>query len=581
MEMYKMAMVNLLPTPAKSHYVFNLRDFSRIILGVCLIKKEQVESKKVMVRLWVHEVMRVFYDRLIDDSDRLWIFKAVQGLVKEHFKESFEGVFEHLADEGKVKEENLRSLMFGDYMNPEAEPDERVYEEVKSLDDFYVVVEQCLEEYNNTHKTRMNLVIFRYVLEHLSRICRILRQPGGNALLVGVGGSGRQSLTRLATAMAGYNLFQPEISKNYGKNEWREDIKNLLKTVGGVGKATVFLITDTQIKEESFLEDIDSLLNTGEVPNLFATDEKAEIMEAVRPVAQAGDKNADFSPLALFSFFVNRCRENLHIMIAFSPIGDAFRNRLRQFPSLINCCTIDWFQPWPEDALERVANKFLEDADIEDQEKVESVHMCKYFHQSTRILSERFLEELGRHNYVTPTSYLELIYAFKNLLQKKQDEIMKAKRRYIVGLEKLAFASSQVADMQKELEELQPQLVVSAAENSKMMVIIEKESGEVEETSKKVKADEAVANEQAAEAQALKDECENELAEALPALEAALSALNTLKTADIVIVKSMKNPPSGVKVVMAAVCIMKDIKPDKINDPDKPGSKIIDYWGPL
>ena len=67
-------------------------------------------------------------------------------------------------------------------------------------------------------------------------------------------------------------------------------------------------------------------------------------MQAVRPVAQAGDKNADFSPLALFAFFVNRCRENLHIMIAFSPIGDAFRNRLRQFPSLINCCTIDWFQ---------------------------------------------------------------------------------------------------------------------------------------------------------------------------------------------------------------------------------------------
>lgn len=75
--------------------------------------------------------------------------------------------------------------------------------------------------------TTTNIVYFRYVLEHLSRICRVLRIPGGNALLVGVGGSGRQSLTRLATAMAGYEIFQPEISKNYGKVEWREDIKVL------------------------------------------------------------------------------------------------------------------------------------------------------------------------------------------------------------------------------------------------------------------------------------------------------------------------------------------------------------------
>jgi dynein heavy chain len=67
-------------------------------------------------------------------------------------------------------------------------------------------------------------------------------------------------------------------------------------------------------------------------------------LQQVRPIAQAGDKMADFSPLALFAFFVNRVRENLHIIIAFSPIGDAFRNRLRQYPSLINCCTIDWFQ---------------------------------------------------------------------------------------------------------------------------------------------------------------------------------------------------------------------------------------------
>ena len=109
--------------------------------------------------------MRVFYDRLVDDKDRTWLFDTVSHLIKEHFKDTVDNVFEHLANGGqpggKLEEGDLRSLMFGDYMNPDAEADDKRYEEVKSLEDFYAVAEQCLEEYNNTHKTRMNLVIFR------------------------------------------------------------------------------------------------------------------------------------------------------------------------------------------------------------------------------------------------------------------------------------------------------------------------------------------------------------------------------------------------------------------------------------
>lgn len=127
---------------------------------------------------------------------------------------------------------------------------------------------------------------------------------------------------------------------------------------------TVFLMTDSQIKNETFLEDVDNLLNSGEVPNIFTSEERAEVTELVQTaIENENRKNAaaagggggggsrvggaktyqDMSPLALFNSFVNRCRANLHIIIAFSPIGNAFRNRLRQFPSLINCCTIDWF----------------------------------------------------------------------------------------------------------------------------------------------------------------------------------------------------------------------------------------------
>lgn len=128
--------------------------------------------------------------------------------------------------------------------------------------------------------------------------------------------------------------------------EWREDLKVILRKATETDNHLVFLFSDTQIKQESFLEDINNLLNAGEVPNLFPTDEKAEICEKMRQLDRQRDKTkqTDGSPVALFNFFIQRVRDQLHIVLAMSPIGDAFRNRLRKFPSLVNCCTIDWFQ---------------------------------------------------------------------------------------------------------------------------------------------------------------------------------------------------------------------------------------------
>ena len=90
--------------------------------------------------------------------------------------------------------------------------------------------------------------------------------------------------------------------------------------------------------------------------------------------------------------------------------------------------------------------------------------MCKDFHQTTRTLSTKFLNDLQCRNYVTLTSYLELISTYKTLLAKKRNEVIKLKRRYETGLEKLDSASAQVAGMQEQLEELQPQLEKSSIE---------------------------------------------------------------------------------------------------------------------
>ncbi|XP_073386521.1 uncharacterized protein [Physcomitrium patens] len=573
-DIYRTIQRELLPTPLKSHYLFNLRDLSKVFQGMCMFAGV-MEGKKTLVKLWSHECLRVFHDRLVTEEDRLWFFKYLQSRVEKKLELSTEYVYDSMADDDTMTQV-YKQLAFGDIMDPSAIP--RKYEEIADHTKLLFMLHEGLNEFNAQTRSPMHLVLFTYAAQHILRISRIIRQPFGNALLVGVGGGGRQSLTRLATSMAGFNLFQVEITKLYGIMEWCEDLKLVLKKAGADNTPTVFLFNDTQLKLEQFLEDINNILNAGEVPNLYPKDEIMPLLDAVRNRAKKAGR--DGSLAELYMYFVDQCRTNLHMVIAMSPFGDAFRTRLRMFPSLVNCCTIDWYSEWPEEALRSVATNFVSSLGIEEKFYVPVRDMCMMFHTRGTALSVAFLQEQGRYIYVTPTSYLELLATYKELLELKRKEVDRVRNRYSMGLEKVYFAEAQVTVMKQELEDLQPILLQTAHETNVLLVQIDADTKDAQATREVVEAEEAIASVKAGEAQAIKDDCEKELAVAMPMLNAALAALDTLTKNDITEVKSMKNPPAAVKLVMEACCIMKGVASRKIPDPSKPGAKMTDYWGP-
>ncbi|KAI9333548.1 dynein heavy chain and region D6 of dynein motor-domain-containing protein [Obelidium mucronatum] len=549
-EIYHSMCTQLLPTPAKSHYTFNLRDLSKVVQGILQFQPVNVTTKADIAKAFIHESSRVFHDRLIDEHDRLFFFKLVSELVDRNF-----GV--NIPKDILVE----KPIIFGDFSKRGVPVEDRQYIEFTDMKIMNVLLEEYLEEFNVTMSKDIRLIFFMDAKQHISRISRIIRQPRGNALLVGVGGTGKQSLTRLACHIADFQCFQIELTRTYDTVEWREDLKKLYRSSGVDGKNTVFLLSDTQIKRESFLEDINSILNSGEVPNLLEVDEREKILGELRPIAR--EKGLPEDRDSVYQLFINRVRDNLHIVLATSPVGDAFRNRCRMFPSLVNCSTIDWFDEWPKDALLSVSKRFFEFVDLGSDEMREKIStMCVEIHASVGTLAKKFYAELRRRYYTTPTSYLELINLYTSMLQEKRKELGSGRDRLRNGLSKLLETNALVANMQIELEELGPELKQKATDVEILMVKIAKDQEMADGVRKVVSDEEAIVRDKAIVTESIATEAQKDLDEALPALQAAYKALDALEKKDIAELKVFSKPPDLVLLVLEAICILFKVKPD-------------------
>ena len=279
--------------------------------------------------------------------------------------------------------------------------------------------------------------------------------------------------------------------------------------------------------DEKFLVLINSLLASGEIPDLFTDDEVENIVNQVRNEAKsAGIVDTREN---CWQFFIDRVRKQLKVVLCFSPVGSTLRVRGRKFPAIVNCTAINWFHDWPQEALMSVSKKFLDEQKSLPKEIILPIgEFMAHVHNSSTQMSKTYLANDKRYNYTTPKSFLELINLYVKILAEKNIEFAGKIERLGTGLNKLKSTGAMVEALKEQLAEQEEELRKKNAEADLLIKIVGVETEKVSNEKATADQEKEKVDQINIDVKAKQKDCEQDLKKAEPSLIAAQEALNTL-----------------------------------------------------
>jgi dynein heavy chain len=526
-------------TAVNFHYEFNIRHISNIFSGILQTQPNNFVDTEKVIKLWFHESERIYADRLVEAAHIKAYTESALDVVKKVFGKNV--VQKH------YQGDHPEPLVFCHF------PNGYLNDEVYDLSPFDAVTRNVKEALvdHNSEKVEMNLVLFEDAIKHVCKISRIITNTAGHALLVGVGGSGKQSLSKLAAFIKNYNVFSITVSKEYSMTDLKTDLQDLYNKTGVKDDAIMFLITDSHITQETFLVYINDLLSSGEIADLYTEDERVNITNTLATKYRGASQDE------IYGFFIDKVREKLHVVLCFSPIGDAFRTRARRFPALVNSTVIDWFHPWPESALEDVSKNFLQDIYLGEEEVRKNI--VKFMPFSFNVVNKAaksVFEKERRYIYNTPKSFLELIKLYKSMLGSKRKSLQDDKDNYEKGLTKLIKTKNEVNILEQSLILKQVEVDQMKSEADKVAEVVGKEKEIVEEQNKNAKVKKDICAKIKAEVEKQQTSCQADVDRLQPMVDKALEKVKNLQPESFKVIRGFNTPPAGVDKVFNCIQFM-------------------------
>ncbi|KAJ8598469.1 hypothetical protein CTAYLR_010108 [Chrysophaeum taylorii] len=550
-----------------------------------------------LARLWAHEGLRLFGDRLARREDRMWVRDTIDEVALRRFPR---------LDPSALR----RPILFSSWLS-------RAYAPARRRDLRAFVSARLRTFYEEEPAATAPLCVLDDVVDHVLRIDSVLRaQSEGHLLLVGESGVGKSILTRFVAWNAGFEVVEIRATRNYSLANFDDDLKSTMRRAGLLGERLCLLLDEADAVSSAFLERTNALLASGEIPGLFSTDETTALLSACRDNG-AGPEADDATALAWFS---RRVRRNLHCVFSIDPGcggggggGLFFEDgpRATASPALFNRCVTLWFETWTPRALAHLADAHVRDLDLEamaaaaaaaaadwsddddddllhhdsdseedddsdDSEDSDSSMMMKKKEEEAPAAASCSPPRLGRfrarivtalartHAFAagelsggaTARDFLELVWCWKATCEKKRDEEASAQRRRLVGLRELEEAKARVAKMQSEeraaVARLEEQDAIARAQLERMMASqreAEAKQRDGEKASRELE-------EHAKEIERRKREAEAALAEAEPAVERARAAVGAINRKQLDEVRALRTPPVAVRRTLEAVEVL-------------------------
>uniref|UniRef100_A0A8C1TYY4 Cytoplasmic dynein 1 heavy chain 1 n=1 Tax=Cyprinus carpio TaxID=7962 RepID=A0A8C1TYY4_CYPCA len=537
------------------HYIYSPREMTRWVRGIFeALRPLETLPVEGLIRIWAHEALRLFQDRLVEDEERRWTDENINTVALKHFPN---------IDRDKALN---RPILYSNWLSKD-----------------YVPVEQ--EELRDYVKARLKvfyeeeldvpLVLFNEVLDHVLRIDRIFRQPQGHLLLIGVSGAGKTTLSRFVAWMNGLSVYQIKVHRKYTGEDFDEDLRTVLRRSGCKNEKIAFIMDESNVLDSGFLERMNTLLANGEVPGLFEGDEYATLMTQCKEGAQKEGLMLDTHE-ELYKWFTSQVIRNLHVVFTMNPSSEGLKDRAATSPALFNRCVLNWFGDWSTEALYQVGKEFTSKMDLEKPNyKVPDymptvydklpqppthreaiVNGCVFVHQTLHQANNRLAKRGGHTMAITPRHYLDFINHYANLFNEKRSELEEQQMHLNVGLRKIKETVDQVEELRRDLRIKSQELEVkNAAANDKLKKMV-KDQQEAEK--KKVMSQEiqeAVYKQQ----EVIKDKqlsVKQDLDQVEPAVIEAQNAVKSIKKQHLVEVRSMANPPAAVKLALESICLL-------------------------